>query len=75
MLWRSGAGKRAMGSSALLRWAQQPGDAVLWLFLLLDNLVCDALGAHEDDGRDMIRTLINMLVWNLVAVLIVVGLW
>lgn len=51
------------------------GDAVLQVFLLPGNLVCDALGAREEDDRSMIRSLINMLVWNLVVVFFVVALW
>ena len=50
------------------------GNAVLRVFLLPGNLVCNALGAHEEDDRTMIRSLINMLVWNLVIVLVVM-LW
>jgi hypothetical protein len=64
MLWRTGAGGWAM-----------VGKAVLRVFLLPGSLVCDALGAREDDDRTMIRTLVNMLVWNLVIVLGVVTLW
>ncbi len=50
------------------------GKAVLWVFLLPGNLVSDALGAHDDDDRTMIRTLVNMLVWNLVVVLAAVAI-
>lgn len=50
------------------------GSVALRVFLLPGNLVCDALGARKDDDRAMIRSLINMLVWNLVVVLVVV-LW
>jgi hypothetical protein len=50
------------------------GKTALRVFLLPGNLVCDALGAHAEDDRSMIRTLINMLVWNLAVVLVVV-LW
>ncbi len=50
------------------------GNAVLRVFLLPSNLVCDALGAREEDDRSMIRSLVNMLVWNLVVVFFVV-LW
>jgi hypothetical protein len=32
-----------------------------------------AIGAREGDDRTMIRTLVNMLVWNLVGVLAVVA--
>lgn len=41
------------------------------LFLLPGNLVSDALGVVDLDSRMMLRTLVNMLVWNLVAVLAV----
>jgi len=47
----------------------------LWLFLLPGNLVCDLAGATSGDDRAMIRTLINMLAWNFVAVMAVVALW
>lgn len=63
MLWRFGAGGWAMIGTMALR-----------MFLLPGNLVRDALGAREDDDRAMIRSLVNMLVWNLVIVLVVV-LW
>ena len=49
--------------------------SLLALFLLPGNLVCDATGARASDDRAMIRSLINMLVWNLVAVIVVVTLW
>jgi hypothetical protein len=49
------------------------GKAALWLFLLPGNLGSDAIGAREGDDRTMIRTLVNMLVWNLVGVLAVVA--
>jgi hypothetical protein len=35
------------------------------------NLASDALGIVDPDSRMMLRTLVNMLVWNLVAVLAV----
>jgi hypothetical protein len=50
------------------------GKSALWVFLLPGNLVCDAIGARADDDRAMIRSLVNMLVWNLAVVLAVV-LW
>jgi hypothetical protein len=43
----------------------------LRLFLLPGNLVSDALHIENADSRIMLRTLVNMLVWNLVAVLAV----
>lgn len=51
------------------------GTMALRLFLLPGELVCNAIGAREGDDRAMIRTLVNMLVWNLVGVLAVVALW
>lgn len=51
------------------------GRTVLMLFLLPGNLVSDALGAQKDDDRAMIRSLINMLFWNLIIVLAVVLWW
>lgn len=41
-------------------------------FLFPGEVVSDLLGAGASDDRMMIRTLVNMLVWNLVVVLIVV---
>lgn len=41
------------------------------LFLLPGNLVSDVLHVEGGDSRMMIRTLINMLFWNLVAVLLI----
>lgn len=50
------------------------GTKVLRVFLLPGNLVCDLIGARAEDDRSMIRSLINMLVWNL-AVVLAVLLW
>lgn len=41
------------------------------LFLLPGNLVSDALHVEAGDSRVMIRTMVNMLLWNLVAILLV----
>lgn len=41
------------------------------LFLLPGNLVSDALHIEAEDSRVMTRTLVNMLFWNLCAVLVV----
>jgi len=71
MFGRTGAGGLAMLGKGLA----MIGKALLRVFLLPGNLVGDALGAREEDDRAMIRTLVNMLVWNLVVVLAVVALW
>jgi hypothetical protein len=36
-------------------------------FLLPGELVCNFIGARKNDDRGMIRTLVNMLFWNLVG--------
>ena len=41
------------------------------LFLLPGDLFSDVLHIEDSDSRTMLRTLVNMLVWNLVAVLAV----
>lgn len=41
------------------------------LFLLPGDMVSNALHVRDADSRTMLRTLVNMLVWNLVAVLAV----
>ena len=40
-------------------------------FLLPGEIVSDLLGAGASDDRMMIRTLVNMLVWNFVGVMAV----
>lgn len=50
-------------------------QSALCLLLLPGNLVCDLIGATKDDDRSMIRSLINMLVWNFVVVVALVLLW
>jgi hypothetical protein len=44
-------------------------------FLYPGDKVCDACHVQAGDDRMMIRTLINMLVWNLVAVLLVLVIY
>jgi hypothetical protein len=41
------------------------------LFLLPGNIASDVLHIEDADSRTMMRTLVNMLVWNLIAVLAV----
>ena len=40
-------------------------------FLYPGNKVCDACHVSTGDDRVMIRTLVNMVVWNLVVLLVV----
>jgi hypothetical protein len=57
----------------LHQWATEDkmmiGKAALRLFLLPGNLVSDAVGAGQGEERAMLRSLVNMLVWNLLVVL------
>ncbi|GGJ40288.1 MULTISPECIES: hypothetical protein [Acetobacterales] len=43
----------------------------LRLFLLPGDLVSDALHVADPDSRTMLRSLVNMLVWNFVGVMVV----
>ena len=51
------------------------GGFVLAGFLYPGNVVCDALGLGKDDDRMMVRTLVNMLVWNLAGVLAIIAIY
>jgi hypothetical protein len=42
------------------------------MFLLPGNVVADLLGAAKPDDRVMIRTMIDMLFWNIVVVIFAV---
>ncbi|HEX5327160.1 MAG TPA: hypothetical protein VFW75_10875 [Acetobacteraceae bacterium] len=48
---------------------------LLDIFLYPGNLACDLLHADHADDRMMIRTLVNMLVWNAVVIVGAVLLW
>ena len=43
------------------------------MFLLPGNVVADLLGAAKADDRAMIRTMIDMLFWNIVVVICAVA--
>jgi len=44
------------------------GSLLLRTFFLPGNAVCSALGVTEEEDRMMVRTLVNILVWNLVVI-------
>jgi hypothetical protein len=46
-------------------------DALARPFLLPGDLACDALGLHEDEHQDLVRMLVNSLVWTVVGVVVV----
>ncbi len=51
------------------------GHLLQRVFLYPGEKVCDACHVQAADDRVMIRTLVNMLVWNLVVVLAAVLLY
>lgn len=51
------------------------GHLMVRLFLLPGETVCNAVHVDDDEDRTMIRSLVNMLFWNLLGVLAVVVLW
>ena len=50
------------------------GNLLTRAFLFPGNTVCSAFGVTDPEGRMMLRMLINMLVWSVVAIVGVV-LW
>ena len=51
------------------------GGFLLAAFLYPGNVVCNIMGLGQGDDRMMVRTLVNMLVWNLLAVLVVIEVY
>jgi hypothetical protein len=47
------------------------GAALAWPFLLPGNLVCGALGLPQSEYSDLVRMLINSLVWTVLGVCLV----
>lgn len=45
------------------------------VFFFPGETVCNMLGARAEDDRMMIRTLVDMLTWNLVMVVAIVAIW
>lgn len=45
------------------------------VFLYPGEKVCDACHVQSGDDRMMIRTLVNMLVWNLAVLLAVIAIY
>jgi hypothetical protein len=48
------------------------GTALARLFLLPGDLACTAIGLQGDDKRELVRMLVNSLVWIVVGMLTVV---
>ena len=47
------------------------GAALAWPFLLPGNLVCGVLGLPQSEYSDLVRMLINSLVWTVLGVCLV----
>lgn len=50
------------------------GNLLLRAFFFPGNAACSALGVTDPEGRMMLRTLVNILVWNVVVIVAAV-LW
>ncbi len=48
------------------------GSVLLRVFLFPGEKMCAALGVSDPESKMMLRTLVDMLFWNMVAVIIVV---
>lgn len=47
------------------------GRGLAWLFLLPGNKACDLLGMEQAEFRDLVRMLVNSLVWTTLGVVTV----
>ena len=45
------------------------GEFILWLFIAPGDLVCDRLGVTQEQNRDLIRMLVNGLIWIMVVII------
>jgi hypothetical protein len=48
------------------------GHKLAWLLLLPGGMACRAMGLKEAESSDLIRMLLNSLVWTVVGVAVVV---
>jgi hypothetical protein len=54
-----------------MTWLVEIVGALGRLFLLPGDLACNALKVGDVDNRDLVRMLVNSLVWTLAAVTVV----
>ncbi|MBA3519645.1 MAG: hypothetical protein H0T75_18850 [Rhizobiales bacterium] len=54
-----------------MRTIASVGKALAWLLLLPGDLACNAMSVGNADNRDLVRMLINGLVWIVIGVLAV----
>ncbi len=50
------------------------GNAVARVFLWPDDLTCSLMGLEGDDKRELVRMLVNSLVWILLGMLVAVAI-
>jgi hypothetical protein len=48
------------------------GAALARLFLFPGDIACNAMGLENDDKRELVRMLVNSLVWIVVGMLVAV---
>ena len=54
-----------------MTWLALIGHFLERLLLLPGDLACDALGLGQADNRDLVRMLVNSLVWTLAGIVTV----
>ena len=53
-------------------WVIRHQSALLWrVFLFPGDIACAAIGLDRDDKRELVRMLVNSLVWIVVGMLVV----
>ena len=45
------------------------GRLIVWIFIAPGDLIADRLGISQENNRDLVRMLVNSLVWIMVAVI------
>jgi hypothetical protein len=51
------------------------GQAMVRLIMLPSNAICDALGMTDEHERDMVRMLVNTLLWTTLCVTAALVVW
>lgn len=47
------------------------GHVLAWPFLLPGNIACDALGLEFGERQNLVRMLVNSLIWTVLGVIVV----
>jgi hypothetical protein len=59
-------------SEALMTLSTSLGTAVARLFLFPGDLACSLIGLDSEDKRELVRMLVNSLIWIIIGMLVVV---